>query len=100
MLKASGMRKVARIDTGLCFEPGFEEKVDGFAREFGLQRIDLPGGTGVAERCYTGAKSRLLAERAGRGLPRQKDPAASVSRWCLETMLPFCQMTWKRLLGE
>ncbi|MCK9440823.1 MAG: DUF1638 domain-containing protein, partial [Methanothrix sp.] len=28
MLKGTGMRKVARIDTGLCFEPGFREKVD------------------------------------------------------------------------
>ncbi|MCU0638033.1 MAG: DUF1638 domain-containing protein [Methanothrix sp.] len=112
ILKGSGMRKVARIDTGLCFEPGFEEKVDCFAREFGLQRIDLSGGTKFAEGCYAVSKSRLLAERAGRELPRQKDPAASVSRWCLEkmaasvsrwcleTMLPFCQMTWKRLLGE
>ena len=49
MLKGTGMTKVARIDTGLCFEPGFIEKVDSFAREFGLQRIELPGGTAAAK---------------------------------------------------
>ena len=61
MLKGTGMRKVARIDTGLCFEPGFIEKVDGFAREFGLQRIELQGGTAVAKGSYERAKSCLVA---------------------------------------
>ena len=45
MLKGTGLRRVARIDTGLSFEKGFGEKVDGFAQEFGLEKIDLPGGT-------------------------------------------------------
>ncbi len=59
MLKGTGMTKVARIDTGLCFETEFIEKVDGFAREFGLERIELPGGTVVAKGCYERAKSRM-----------------------------------------
>ena len=63
MLKGTVMTKVARIDTGLCFEPGFIENVDGFAREFGLQRIELPGGTTVAEGCYERAKSSLAGLR-------------------------------------
>ena len=70
MLKGTGMRKVARIDTGLCFEPGFKEKVDGFAREFGLQRIELPGGTAVAKGSYERAKSCL--ERPGPGAPARR----------------------------
>ena len=65
MLKGTVMTKVARIDTGLCFEPGFIEKVDGFAREFGLQRIELPGGTTVAEGCYERAKSSLAGRPTG-----------------------------------
>ena len=69
MLEAAGMTKVARIDTGLRFEPAFEEKVDAFAREFGLQRIELPGGTAVAEGCYERAKSCLLAARPGSARP-------------------------------
>jgi hypothetical protein len=66
MLKGTGMTKVARIDTGLRFEPGFVELVDGFAREFGLQRIELPGGAAVAESCYERAKSCLAAAQPGR----------------------------------
>lgn len=62
-IKASGMKKVVRIDTGLRFEPGFEEKVDEFARKFGLERIDLPGGTALAKGCYERAKSSLSAAR-------------------------------------
>jgi len=61
MLKGTGMRKVARIDTGLCFETGFIEKVDDFARESGLQRIELPGKAGLAKGSYERAKSRLAA---------------------------------------
>jgi hypothetical protein len=61
MLKGTGLRKVARIDTGLHFEMGFLEKVDGFAREFGLERIAMQGGTVVAEGSYKRAKRGLLA---------------------------------------
>ncbi|MDD4650761.1 MAG: DUF1638 domain-containing protein [Methanothrix sp.] len=62
-IRASGMKKVVRIDTGLRFEPGFEEKVDGFAKDFGLQRIDMPGGTALAKGCYEIAKASLTAAR-------------------------------------
>ena len=60
MLKGTGMRKVARIDTGLCFEKGIEEKVACFAQEFGLERIELPGGTALAEGCYKRNKETLV----------------------------------------
>lgn len=68
-IRDSGMKKVVRIDTGLRFEPGFEEKVDEFASNFGLQRIDLPGGTALAKVCYEWAKASLTAARPGSARP-------------------------------
>lgn len=99
MPKGTGMRKVARIDTGLCFENGFEEKVDNFAREFALQRIDLPGGTTVAEGSYARAKSRLLGAH-----PKSTQTEARIcsinSKGYLEPILAICSMTLKKILGE
>jgi len=96
MLKGTGLTKMARIDTGLCFEPGFIEKVDGFAREFSLQRIELPGGTAVAKGGYERAKSRLPA--------RSARPGARIdslnSRGWLAAMLVICRMTRKKFQGD
>lgn len=50
MLKGSGLTKVARIDTGLSLEKGFDENVQDFVLQFGLKKIQLEGGTAVAER--------------------------------------------------
>ena len=99
MLKGTGLTKVARIDTGLCFEPGFIEKVDGFAREFGLQRIELPGGTAVARGGYERAKSRLLAAPHASARPGARI-SGSNSKGCLAAMLAICRMTRKKFLGE
>jgi hypothetical protein len=60
MLKGSRFKKVARIQTGLCFETGVEEKVNGFAQAYGLEKIELKGGTKVVDSSYRGAKSLLL----------------------------------------
>jgi len=98
MLKGTGLRKVARIDTGLCFEPGFEEKVDGFARVFGLLRIELPGGTAVARGRYERAKSSLAAPH-GSSRPGARISSFN-SRGCLTAMLAICRMTRKKFLGE
>ncbi len=98
MLKGTGLRRVARIDTGLSFEKGFGEKVDGFAQEFGLERIDLPGGTSVAEKSYERAKSCLLADQTVRTpLPDRNLPLQS--RWPKEPILALCQKAWKRITG-
>ena len=99
MLKGTGMTKVARIDTGLCFEPGFDEKVDGFAREFGLQRIELPGGTAVAKGSYERAKSRLAAARPGSARSGARISSFNSKGW-LEPMRAICRMTRKKFLGE
>ncbi len=96
MLKGTGMKKVARIDTGLCFETGFEEKVDGFAREFGLQRIELQGGTAIAEGSYERAKSCLVAAQ-----PRNGARISSLNfKGCLAAMQAICRMTRKKFLGD
>ncbi|MHB8118468.1 MAG: DUF1638 domain-containing protein [Methanothrix sp.] len=99
MLKGTGMKKVARIDTGLCFEPGFIEKVDGFAQEFGLERIELQGTAALAESSYKRAKSCLVAAQ-----PKSARPGARISgfnsKGCLAAMLAICRMTRKKFLGD
>jgi hypothetical protein len=99
MLKGTGMTKVARIDTGLCYEAGFVEKVDGFAREFGLQRIELPGKAGLAKGSYERAKSLLLAARPGSARPGARINGFNSKGW-LEPILAICRMTRKKFLGE
>jgi len=96
MLKGTGMTKVARIDTGLCFEPGFEEKVEGFAREFGLQRIELPGEAGLAKCSYERAKSCLPARSA---CPDAWVCSFNCKGW-LEPIRSICRITRKKFLGE
>jgi len=90
-IRASGMKKVVRIDTGLRFEPGFEEKVDGFARNFGLERIDMLGGTALAKGCYERAKASLTAARPESARPdgRRK----GLFRCLLELLRAVCRMT-------
>ena len=88
MLKGSGLKKVAKIDTALTFENGFDEKVDGFAREFGLEKIDLPGCTRVAEKSYEKAKGSLRRAETARVPQPEKDP-----------LLSLCRMAWKRMVG-
>jgi hypothetical protein len=67
MLKGTVMSRVAKIDTGLCYEKGFDENVAAFARQFGLEEIALPGGATVAEKSYERAKERLVEGYAERG---------------------------------
>jgi hypothetical protein len=99
MLKGTSMTKVARIDTGLCFESGFVEKVESFAQEFRLQKIELPGEAGLAKSSYERAKSRLAA-----AWPKSASPGAQIrsfksKRW-LEPIRAICCITRKKFLGE
>jgi hypothetical protein len=98
MLNGSGLKKVAKIDTGLAFEKGFEEKVDGFAQEFSLERIDLPGGTSVAERSYERAKSSLLGAETGKA-PLTDESLSLKSSWSREPIVSLCRVAWKRMVG-
>ena len=98
MLKGTGMKKVARIDTGLSFEKGFHEKVDSFAREFGLETIELLGTTAVAERSYEGAKSSLLAVQ-NRSVPSSRGTCSPNFGGCVEPMLELCRRIWNKFMG-
>jgi hypothetical protein len=100
MLKSSGMKKVAQINTGLCFDPGFEKKVADFAREFGLQRIELPGGTAAAKDSYERARSCLAAARPGCVPPGSQISGSFNSRRLVETIRSICRMTRKKSLEE
>jgi hypothetical protein len=90
-IRTSGMKKVVRIDTGLRFEPGFEEKVDEFAMNFGLQRIDMPGGIALAKRCYELAKSSLTAARPENARPDGR--RNGLFRSLRELLQAICGMT-------
>lgn len=98
MLKGTAMKKVARIDTGLSFEKGFDEKVDGFAREFGLETIELPGTVAMAEDSYEKARSSLLAALTG-SAPSSRGICGSESRGCVQPMLAFWRLMWNKLMG-
>ena len=98
MLKGTAMKKVARIDTGLFFEKGFDEKVDGFAREFGLETIELPGTVAMAEDSYEKAKSSLLAALT-RSAPSSRGICGSESRGYVQPMRAFWRLMWNKLLG-
>ena len=90
-IRASGMKKVVQIDTGLRFEPGFEEKVDEFARNFGLQRIDMPGRTALAKSCYEKAKASLSAARTENARPDARGNGLFRCLW--ELLRVVCRMT-------
>jgi hypothetical protein len=51
--------KVAKVDTGLRYEPNFDENVHDFARLQKMGVIQLSGNTDIVERCYLRAKSRM-----------------------------------------
>ena len=100
MLKGTGMRRVARIDTGLSFENGCEEKVNDFAREFRLERIDLPGGSTVAEKSYEQAKRSLMLPASGTRMKMPWDrKSPRPSRCHRKAILALCKTAWKRIAG-
>ena len=51
--------KIAQVDTGLRYEPNFDDNVRDFAQIHDLGVIHLKGNTDIVERCYLKAKSRL-----------------------------------------
>jgi hypothetical protein len=48
--------RVAKINTGLSYEPDFYKNVRGFARSFNLKIVELEGSTKIAEQSYQNAK--------------------------------------------
>lgn len=59
LFRGPDAKKVARIDTGLAFEPGFDEHVGLFAERYGLEVMDLPGCFSPAECSFRRAKDGL-----------------------------------------
>jgi len=48
--------RVAKINTGLSYEPDFDKKVSDFARFFNLKIVELQGSKKIAEQSYQNAK--------------------------------------------
>ncbi|MGA3198141.1 MAG: DUF1638 domain-containing protein [Halobacteriota archaeon] len=51
--------KVAKVDTGLRYEPNFDENTRDYARQRQINVIQLRGNTDIVERCYQKAKSSV-----------------------------------------
>jgi hypothetical protein len=48
--------RVAKINTGLSYEPDFDKNVRDFAKSFNLKIVELQGSKKIAERSYQNAK--------------------------------------------
>ncbi len=59
-MRELGYRKVAKIDTGLSYEPDFEKKIEEFALKFGVEVIELKGSTEIAQKSYRIMQKMLL----------------------------------------
>jgi hypothetical protein len=59
-LKELGYRKIARVNTGLFYEPDFEKKIEEFALNFGFELIELEGSTEIAQKSYKNMQNILL----------------------------------------
>jgi hypothetical protein len=59
-LRELGYRKVARVDTGLSYEPDFEKKIEEFALNFGFEVIEFEGSTEIAQKSYNQMQNMLL----------------------------------------
>lgn len=69
-LKELGYRKVAKIRTGLSYEPDFGKNVEKFAHDFGFEVIELEGSTEIAESSYF--RMRNLLTRNIKALPKAR----------------------------
>ncbi len=55
--------KVAKINTGLSYEPDFDENVRDFARSFNLKIVEMQGSIKIAEQSYQNAKKFLYEQK-------------------------------------
>ncbi|AEH60815.1 Protein of unknown function DUF1638 [Methanosalsum zhilinae DSM 4017] len=61
--KKMGIDVLAKINTGLNYEPNFEENIDSFASLFGFDIIEIQGNTTIAENCYRRIKNEIFPEK-------------------------------------
>lgn len=59
-LRELGYRKVAKVDTGLSYDPDFEKKIEEFALNFGFEVIELKGSKEIAQESYILMQKMLL----------------------------------------
>jgi hypothetical protein len=57
----SGYRNVAKINTGLCYEKGFEAKVREFVELYGFEVVEMAGSPELVETCYKIAKNNAFS---------------------------------------
>lgn len=67
-LKELGYRRVAKIRTGLSYEPDFDTNVEKFAHDFGFEVMELEGSMEIVESSYF--RMRNLLPRNIRALPK------------------------------
>lgn len=59
-LRELGYRKIARVNTGISYEPDFEKKIEEFVLNFGFEIIELEGSTEMAQKSYKTMRNMLL----------------------------------------
>ena len=59
LLKHTLFKKVAKVNTGLRYEPSFDENVRDYAQARKLNVVQLEGNMDIVERCYQKAKSSI-----------------------------------------
>ncbi len=54
----AGYKKVAKLNTGLVYEQGFDDRVEEFARKFNFEIIEMDGNLDLIEKCFCSALAR------------------------------------------
>ena len=58
-LRELGYRKVARVKTGLSYEPDFEKNIEEFALNFGFEVMEMEGSAEIAMESYSHIRKML-----------------------------------------
>ena len=64
MMKHARFKKLAKVDTGLSYEPDFDANVDKCAKHFSLYPVLLRGNTSVIQKSYLRAKKGVYRNGA------------------------------------
>jgi hypothetical protein len=67
LMKHARFKKVAKVDTGLSYEPDFDANVERCAKCFSLNPVLLSGNTDVIQRSYVRAKNGVWKKNAASG---------------------------------
>jgi hypothetical protein len=64
LMKHARFKKIAKVDTGLSYEPDFDANVDKCAKHFSLYPVLLRGNTNVIQKSYLKAKKGVCRNGA------------------------------------